>query len=195
VTLTVTGPAVTPVGSYTVSANPTSLTVAAGATATTTLTFTPTGGYSGTIALSCSNLPTNASCAFAQKQLTLSGNSQSVNVGLTINMTAQQAAKHAPQSPLGSTLFALVFWWPGGLTGLAVFIRRRTLVKTQHSWQLFLLLVSTCALAAGLSSCGTSGNVNGATSTATTQVTVMATGTSGTAVSTQTVALTLNMTQ
>ena len=194
VTLTVIASPGTPGGSYTVSANPSSLTVAAGQ-ATTTLTFTPTGGYSGTIALSCSNLPTNVSCAFAQKQVTLSGNNQSVNVGLTINATAQQAGKHAPQSPLSPTLFALAFWWPGGLTGLAVFLRRRILVKTQHSWHLGLLLVSTCALAAGLSSCGTSGNVNGATSTTTSQVTVVATGTSGTAVSNQTVTLTLNMTQ
>ena len=184
----------TPAGSYTVSANPTSLTVAAGQ-ATTTLTFTPAGGYSGTIALSCSNLPTNVSCAFAQKQVTLSGNNQSVNVGLTINATAQQAGKHAPQSPLSPTLFALAFWWPGGLTGLAVFLRRRILGKTQHSWQLCLLLVSTCALAAGLSSCGMSGTANGAPPATTSQVTVVATGTSGTVVSTQTVTLTLNMTQ
>ena len=76
-------------------------------------------------------MPTNASCAFAPKQVTLSGNNQSVNVGLTINATAQQAGKHAPQSPLNPTLFALVFWWPGGLTGLAVFLRRRNLVKTR----------------------------------------------------------------
>jgi hypothetical protein len=195
VTLTVTAPPVTPPGSYTVSANPSSLTVAAGQ-ATTTLTFTPTGGYSGTIALSCSNLPTNASCAFAQKQVTLSGNNQSVNVGLTINTTAQQAGKPAPQGPLSPTLFALVFWWPGGLTGLAAFLRRRILVKTQHSWQLCLLLVSTCALAAGISSCGTSGTATNAAAPATTsQVTVVANGTSGTVVSTQTVTLTLNMTQ
>jgi hypothetical protein len=192
VTITVTAAPVTPVGSYTVSANPASLTVAMGQTATTTLTFTPTGGYSGTIALSCSNLPTYASCAFASKQLTLDGNNQSVNVGLTINTTAQQASKHAPQSPLNPALFALVFWWPGGLTGLAVFLRRRTLEKERRSWRLCLLLVSTCALAAGLSSCGTSGSVNGAT---TSQVMVVATGTSGSAVSTQTVALTLNLAQ
>ena len=194
VTLTVTAPPVTPAGSYTVSANPSSLTVAAGQ-ATTTLTFTPAGGYSGTIALSCSNLPTNVSCAFAQKQVTLSGNNQSVNVGLTINATAQQAGKHAPQSPLSPTLFALAFWWPGGLTGLAVFLRRRILGKTQHSWQLCLLLVSTCALAAGLSSCGMSGTANGAPPATSSQVTVVATGTSGTVVSTQTVTLTLEMTQ
>jgi hypothetical protein len=133
-TLTVTAAPVAPVGGYTVSANPTSLTVAAGQTATTTLTFTPTGGYSGTIALSCSNLPTNASCAFAAKQVTLTGNNQSVNLGLTINTTAQQAS-----SRLNPALFALVFWWPGGLTGLAVFLRRRIQVKTQPSWHLYLL--------------------------------------------------------
>jgi hypothetical protein len=115
-------------------------------------------------------------------------------VGLTISATAQQAGMHAPQSPLNPTLFALVFWWPGGLTGLAVCIRRRTLVKTQKSWQLFLLLISTCALATGLSSCGTSGNVNDATTTTTYQVTVVATGTSGPVVSTQTETLTLDMT-
>jgi len=193
VTLTITGPG-TPVGSYTVSANPTSLTVAAGQ-ATTTLTFTPTGGYSGTIALSCSNLPTNASCAFAQKQVTLSGNNQSVNVGLTINTTAQQAGMQAPQSPPSPALFALVFWWPGCLTGLAAFLRRRFLLKTPHCWQLCLLLVSTCALAAGLSSCGMSGTANSAPPATTSQVTVVATGTSGTVVSTQSVNLTLNMTQ
>ena len=68
-------------------------------------------------------------------------------------------------------------------------------MKTQHCWQLCLLLVSTCALAAGLSACNYDISVNGATSTTTSQVTVVATGTSGTAVSNQTVTLTLNMTQ
>ena len=192
--LTITVAPGTPVGSYTVSANPTSLTISAGQTATTTLTFTPTGGYSGTIALSCSNLPTYASCVFAPKQVTLSGNNQSVNVGLTISTTAQQAAKHTPQNRLNPALFALVFWWPGGLTGLAVLLRRRNLLKTHHPLQLCLLLISTCALAAGLSSCGMSGNVSGGGANAS-QVVVVATGTSGTAISTQSLSITLNMAQ
>jgi hypothetical protein len=177
-----------------VSANPTLVNVAAGQTGTTTLTFTPTGGYSGTVTLSCSNLPASASCAFAQSQLTLNGDNQSLNVGLTIKMTAQQAGKHAPQSPLNPILFALAFWWPGGLTGLAIFIRRRLPVKTLRSWQICLLLISTCALAGSLSGCGTSGSTTGEAQT-TSQITVVATGTSGTVVSTQSLALTLNMTR
>ena len=196
VTITVTAAPVAPVGGYTVSANPTSLTVTAGQSATTTLTFTPTGGYSGTIALSCSKLPANASCAFAQNQVKLTGNNQSVSVPLNITAT-QQAESHAPQSPFNPRLFALVFWWPGGLTGLAVFLRRRTPVKMRPSWQVYLLLISTCVLAAGLSSCGSSGSVsgNGNGGMTTSQVSVVATATSGTAVSTQTVALTLNLGQ
>jgi hypothetical protein len=204
VTLAITAAPVAPPASYTVAANPTSITVQEGQTATTTLTFTPAGGYSGTIALSCSNLPTNASCAFAPNQVKLSGNDQSVSAALTIT-TTQLAEKHAPQSPLNPTLFALAFWWPGALTGLAIFIRKRILEKRQSSWQLCLLLVCAWAFAAGLSGCGSSsgmGSSSSGTSTTpatpaptTSQITVVATGTAGTAVSTQSVSLTLTMTQ
>ena len=206
VTLAITAAPVAPPASYTVAANPTSITVQEGQTATTTLTFTPAGGYSGTIALSCSNLPTNARCAFAPNQVKLSGNDQSVSVALTITAT-QLAEKHAPQSPLNPTLFALAFWWPGALTGLAIFTRKRILQKRQSSWQLCLLLVCVWAFAAGLSGCGSSGGMGGSSGTTTSpstpappaptisQITVVTTGTSGTAVSTQTVSLTLTMTQ
>jgi hypothetical protein len=205
VTITITAPPVTPAGTYAVSANPTSLTVAAGQAATASLTITPAGGYSGMIAFSCSNLPTNATCAFDQNLVKLSGDNQTVNLALTINTTAQEAGNHAPQRPLDPALFALAFWWPGGLTGLAVFLRKRKPGQTPRPWQLCLLILCTCALAAGLSSCGTSGSTTGTGGTGSTastgpttttfQVTVVATGTSGTAVSTQNVPLTLNLTQ
>ncbi len=198
VTVTVSAaPGATP-ASYTMTANPTSLTVQTGSTAATTLTFSPTGGYSGTIALSCSSLPTNASCAFAQNQVTLSGNNQSVNLGLTIQTTTQQARKHVPSSTpnpgFTPALLALAFWWPGGLTGLAVFVRKRRLVK-QRAGQLCLLMICTLAFAAGLSGCGMSGYVVHPEAATNAQVTVVATGTSGSKVTTQSVVLTLNMMQ
>ena len=196
-TLTITATPVKPAGAYTLAANPTSLTIAAGGSGKTTLTFTPSGGYSGTVSLSCLNLPANASCAFAQSQVTLAGDNQSVNSGLTINTTMQAAGNHLPshasQSPFSPALFALVFWCPGGLTGLVVLARRRKLLKTRRLWHLCLLLAGAWALAAGLSGCGMSGYVANVTP-GTSQVTVVATGTSGSVVTTQTVTLTINMT-
>jgi hypothetical protein len=193
VTLTITAAPVVPVATYTVAANPSSLTVTAGQSGATTLLFTPTGGYKGTVALSCSNLPANATCVFAQNQVALTGNNQSVALGLQINTTAQQASRKSPQSTLNPTLFALAFWWPGGLTGLAVLLRKRKLLKTKRAWMVLLLFASAFTFAAGLSGCGTSGTTFNSTPS-TSQVTITATGISGTAVSTQTVMLSLTMT-
>ena len=196
VMLTVGAAPVEPVGAYTVSANPTTLTIAAGGKGNTTLTLAPTNGYNGTVSLSCLNLPANATCAFANNQLTLSGKNQSVSTGLTVNTTMQTGnymPSQAPQSPFSPALFALVFWCPGGLTGLAVLARRRKLVKTQRLWHLCLLLAGAWVFAVGLSGCGMHGYVANVTP-GTSQVTVVATGTSGSVVTTQTVTLTINMT-
>ncbi len=185
--LLISAPVVTP-AAYAVSANPTSLTVQMGKAANTMLTFTPSGGYSGTIALSCSNIPANASCAFAQNEVKLTGNNQSATVGLTINTAAQSSSRRTPPSPV---LLALAFWWPGGLTGLAVFVRKRS-SKMPRVAQLCILLLCTCAFAAGLSGCG-SGNGSSMSQT-TSQMGVVATGTDASGVTTQTVVLSLTVT-
>jgi hypothetical protein len=185
------GPATTP--SYTMTASPTSLTVTQGAAANTMLTFTPAGGYSGTVSLSCSNLPSNASCVFAQKQVSFTGNNQSANVGLTIQTTTSQTAA-TQTAPLPTALLALAFWWPGTLSGLAVFARRRKQRNRGLLWQTGLLLVCTLVFAAALSGCGTSGYEAKVVSPVTSQVTVVATGSSTTSVP-QTLVLTLNITQ
>jgi outer membrane protein assembly factor BamB len=197
-TVTITAAPVKPPGAYTVAANPTTLTIGPGGAAKTTLTLTPTGGYSGTISFSCLNLPTGASCAFATNQVTMSGNDQSVNTGLTINTTPPQAATlepmRVPQSSFSPGLFALAFWCPGGLTALAMLAPRRKFLKRQRLWHLCLLLAGAWAFAVGLSGCGMHGYVANVT-TGTAQVLVLATGTSGSVVSTQTETLTVNILQ
>jgi Bacterial Ig-like domain (group 3)/MBG domain (YGX type) len=192
-TITVSAAPVKPLGSYVMAASPTTLTIAAGGAGKTTLSLTPTDGYSGTVSFSCSNLPANATCAFATNQVTLSGNNQTINTGLTINTTMQTGKSQPPQSPFSPAVFALVFWCPGGLTGLAVLARRRKLAKTKRLWQLCLLLAGAWVFAIGLSGCGMHGFVANVTP-GTSQVTVVATGTSGSVVTSQTVTLTINMT-
>jgi len=84
-TLTNAASGVTP--SYTVTANPPTLTIVQGQSGTTVLTFTPVGGFVGTVSLSCSGLPADADCVFVPEQAVMTGNDQVVTVTLTVNTT------------------------------------------------------------------------------------------------------------
>jgi hypothetical protein len=181
----VSAPLTTP-GSYAIAASPSTLSVKAGSPANTMLTLSPAGGYSGTVALSCTGLPSNATCSFAQSQVKFTGNNQASTVALTINTTSLSAMHRAPSGP---GLLALAFYWPGGLTGIAVFVRKRK-SKMPRMAQLCLLLVCVFAFAAGLSGCGSSSTFG----TENAQVTVVATGTSTSGSATQSTILTLTVT-
>ena len=189
-TLTIAAAPISVPGNYTVAASPTTLSVTGTSSAKTMLTFTPTGGYSGSVQLSCAHLPKNAICKFDQDQLTLAGDNKSVNMGLTIQAMGLQANRRSGETP---ALLALAFCWPGSITALVIFARRRKLVGSNRDLQLGLLLLCTGFVAAGLSGCGAHGTFT--TLTSSTQVTVVATGTSGKVVTAQKVVLTLNMTE
>jgi hypothetical protein len=73
--------------SYTVTANPATLSIVQGQSGTTALTFTPVGGFTGTVSLTCSGLPADADCVFVPAQAVMSGNNQVVTVTLTVNTT------------------------------------------------------------------------------------------------------------
>jgi hypothetical protein len=95
-----------------ISAGNASLTVSAGGSVTDTLTFTPAGGYTGTLQLSCSGLPQNASCSFqpASVTLTASGGAQTTQLAI---QTAGNAA-HLRLLPWDNSMEpAAVFWLPG----------------------------------------------------------------------------------
>jgi hypothetical protein len=180
-TVTVTAAITAPPPDYAVAANPTSLTIAAGSTGSTVLTLTPSGGYTGTIAFSCTGLPSNATCAFDQSSLAISATSKAVTANLTINTTAEQGRMVGSMSP---ALLALSFWWPG----LLVFARKR------KSGVACLLLIGVVMALSGCGG-GSTSQTNVSTSPQTSQVTLVATGTSGKVVTTKTVVLTLTMTQ
>ncbi len=205
-----------PPSSFTVAANPNTMTIAPPATGSTVLTLATTT-YNGTVTLSCSGLPANAYCSFpgnagAQSQVvTLSGSNMSVNLNIETSvatappLTLMQAMPSPfgpdyspvnPSSPLSPILPALAFWWPGSMAGLAAFGRRKNLSKTrQRMLQLCLLVLMTGALAAGISGCGGSSSSTPAathiTPAGTSTVTVTATPASGTA-QTTTITLTIS---
>jgi hypothetical protein len=202
-----------PPGAYALSASPTSLTVQAGKSGSTMLTFTPTNQYKGNIALSCTNLPANATCSFAQTNVTLNGDNAVVTTMLTLNATAQTSSRRTSSN---SALLAVAFWWPGGLAGLTVFFRKRKSTMP-GGLQLGILLLCAVTCTAALSGCGSgsgssmasgggsgsgsgsgsggsgsgSGGGSGSSQPTTSNVNVVATDAAGT----QTVVLSLTVTQ
>ena len=139
-----TGPAMAP--GYTLSANPSSLTIASGSSASTVITLTPTGGFTGTVNFTCGTLPTLVTCTFAPASLTVSS-STPLTTTLTIGTTGTTMASLGNR-PAGTglpTLLAALILLPLG------FMRRilRT-GKAGGQWLGLLLLAGTCLAAAGL---------------------------------------------
>jgi hypothetical protein len=184
-------------------ANPNSLTIAQGQSGETMLTFTPSGGYTGTLALSCSGLPANSLCLFTQNgesinSLTLSGNNQAESVALTFetDVNSQQAGMKAAPPPLppATILPAFAICFSSGLLGLASVRRKRNIPRNDRRWlSLLLLLLLVVAATFGLTDCGGSSNFGSpVTPVGTSTVTVTAIPGSGTA---QTLSISITITK
>ncbi len=99
--------------SFTLSANPSSLSITAGATGTSTVSVTPAGGFAQPVTFACSGLPSEATCTFAPA--TVTPGASAVTTTLTITTTAAQSSVQGGIHPAGMTgLLAL-----GQLTTLA----------------------------------------------------------------------------
>jgi len=188
-------------GSYTITANPSSLTIQAGQPGVFALTVTPTGGYTGTLTLNCSNLPANALCVFWQdgggtNTVTLSGN-EAMGVSLTIETNVQQlAAAPGEQNRSNPILPALAIWGPGSLLGLAAFRRRKKQGLKRRRQRLLgigLLVLMTGAMAGVVGGCGSPATTT--TPAGTSTVTVTSTAPAGSSGLSQSVNLTLTVTQ
>lgn len=122
---------------FAVSADPASVTIASpGQSATSALTVTPGGGFTGTINLSCSvpSTMTGASCSISPSSLTTSGSAT-----LTVVTTAAQA---------GMALFQFPDWFLGGGCALLACLALLSLIDRRRLRLAFamalILLVATC---------------------------------------------------
>jgi hypothetical protein len=166
VSLTVTPPE-SP--SYSVSANPTTQTIAAGQSASYTITVTPSGGYSASTSFACSALPSEATCTFSPSAVTPSGSAATTK--LSISTTApSSSANHKPAlwRPAGALVLA-------GLLGL--FLRPRRARRWLRSLSCIALMVAAIL---GVAACGGGGGsthtTNPGTPAGTYSVSVSATG-------------------
>jgi sugar lactone lactonase YvrE len=189
-------------GSYTVTANPTSMNVQAGQAGTSIITLTPTGGYAGSVSLSCSNLPENSTCAFTPSGGTAGGsatlaNNQPTSVTLVVqtNVSGSAALRLMPVFP-APLLPVMAVFGPGSLLGLLL-LRRRNRMRGR------LTLLSCCfwcfaaASAIGISGCTSGGGGASPLTTppGSTNVVITAAAASGTTGLTEFTTLKVNVTQ
>ena len=157
--------------------------VTMGSSAGLIISVAPTNSFTGTVSLSCSGLPSGATCSFTPSQLTVSATAPAT-AALTIQTSAgskgyvkeglSASGKH------GSLFLASALMLPFG--SLLAFGRRRRLASMRLLGAVMLALISA-GLIAG---CGSSMS---STPAGTTNVTIMAT--SGSIAQTSTVALTV----
>lgn len=159
--------------SFTVGFNPSTVTVAQGASGSTTLTVTPTGGFSQAVSFSCSGLPMYATCAFSPASLTPSGAAVTTTLTIATNVsTAMLDDNTMPPARNPGERGALFAGLALGLVGL-VRARRRAgkMFSVAGCCILFILLAASIA---SLSGCG--GGQQNVTPTGSSTVTVTASG-------------------
>lgn len=195
--------------SFALDAATAALTTAAGQSATTTLTITPSGGFSGAVSFACSGLPTGASCSFAPASVTPAGGA--VSTTLTIATDGGPVALWLREHP--GTALALLL----PVFGLARLGAWHGASPRSLRAALWMLLIAVAALGVacggggsdddGSGSGGGGGGTGGAgsnpppappptgTPAGTSAVTVTATSGSGAAAVTRTATLTLTVTR
>jgi uncharacterized protein (TIGR03118 family) len=147
----ITAAAATGAGDFALTAPTPNVSVNAGQTASVQVSLAGTNGFNGAVNLSCSGLPTGASCTFNPASPMLSGTSPTT-VTVAIATATASTPTPAPTNPYSASLgghgMILAGMLPLGLLGLAGF--RKRLMNTGGA-----LLVLACVLTiGGLAGCG-----------------------------------------
>jgi hypothetical protein len=177
---------------FTLGASPTQLNVAAGQSATTTITVTPDAGFAQPVSFGCSGLPQGASCSFNPASITPANGP--VNTTLTISTNGGAVALLAPNGVATMLAYMLA---PFALFATVVFVGGKRFNPSKRDlWTgvLLILIVVTTASCNGDSSSPppvTSGGGAPATGTPAGTSAVTVTATSGASTSGVPVTLTV----
>lgn len=165
---------------FSLAASATSLTIASGGNGSVSLTLTPTGGYTGTIKMSCTTAMTNVSCTFNPASYTADGSNTVLTGTITISSTSSAAMAALQTKTSRSPLLSIALLFPGGLAVLLYRCRRRKGGHVEPMPSALLLFACTACLAAcgGGGSGGNGGGGSGG-SPVTGVVTATASGSTG----------------
>lgn len=134
---------------FLLTANPPTVTIVQGSKGSSVITFSPSGGYSGSATLACAGLPTNATCTFSPSTVMLDGKDTVQTTTLTITT---QGASAVPQVPSGrlpntKTLYVLVLFL---LTTLYIALSGNRVARRVR----LLTLAASVACILAIASCG-----------------------------------------
>ena len=145
-------------GGFTISANPPAPFIKVSGTTTFQITVSANGAFAGPIALTCSGLPSDAGCTFANPTVTLTAGG-SATTTMTVTTTVADAKLMVPAELPGSSAdvapLTVATILPVELTSLGVLfagLRRRKALGTQKM-RLLLFIVCTLGIL-GLTGCG-----------------------------------------
>jgi hypothetical protein len=153
-TVTLTGTGTAP-ANFSLAISPTSATVVAGNSANITVSITPVSGFNGSVTLTCSGLPTLATCTASPASVTPSGTGM-VSSTLTINTTQRTSTPPGglprPLGPGGTARPGLWLLWALILLAVGAWTTR----KNRRRWSWAALAVAALWLAT-FAACGSGG--------------------------------------
>ncbi len=194
-TITLEGVATQP--DYTITSNPSALTIHQGQTGTAALTVTPQYGYAGTVTFACAGLPAHSACTFAPTSAVFTGGTDPIAVTLTVTTTGTTTqAMLSPDNRQDRTPSASPHLWflTTGLAGVVLFGANG--LRGKRGRQMAMRMLFSCALLTGIlfiNGCGSDSHPSNMTPLGnfSTTVTTTATATSGTGQHTALIAITI----
>jgi len=165
---------------FSLAANPSSLTIVAGQSGTTTITLTPTGGFTGTVSLACSGLPAYSTCSFSPTMLTAGSSGAAVTTTLTIETNVATAASLATPETRFRRQNLPSIYAATCLAGIALlFGLRRRIMAARRSGLGLILFTVLCVGSIALSGCGAGSSKSSGPKTPAGNSTVTVTATAG----------------
>jgi hypothetical protein len=128
------------------------------------ITVSPSNGFTGSIALSCSGLPANSTCSFAPATLQADGSNNTLPSTMTIATGVATNAKL--ETADGPVFLATAAAFSSGLLGLVFApVARRKYASRSRRARLIQMVLIAIILCGGLMGCGTLGGKAGGTTT------------------------------
>jgi hypothetical protein len=139
---------------FSLSANPTMLSLGAGQTMPVTLSVFSSDGFTGVVSFKCTGLPTGSTCSFTPA--TITGNATSVAQSTTLMIGLPAASSSLAPAPGDNRYLAGFFVLPAGLLGICLLWQRRRLQRT-----LGMCILATVFLVSVSIGCGASTSTTG----------------------------------